>query len=77
MKIRIEFLGLLIDEIRIEMQPRIFGKIYLFLDKLKSKEHIQRVLRCFNYVKGFIENLTKKKIFTMIVKEKLLGRSPY
>lgn len=60
-------------------KPRIFGKIYLFLDKLKSKEHIQRVLGCFNYVKGFIENLTKekKKTFTRIVKEKLLGRSPY
>lgn len=61
MKLRIEFLALIIDEIRIEMQPRIFGKIYLFLDKLKSKEHIQRVLGCFNYVKGFIENLTKEK----------------
>lgn len=40
MKLRIEFLRLIIDEIGIEIQPHISKKIYLFLNKLESKELI-------------------------------------
>lgn len=40
MKLRIEFLRLIIDEIGIGIQPYISKKIYLFLNKLESKELI-------------------------------------
>ena len=44
-----------------EMQPYISEKIYLFPNKLKSKEQIQRFLGCLNYAEGFIENLAKER----------------
>ena len=34
MKLMTEFLGLIIDETGIDMQPHISEKIYIFLDKL-------------------------------------------
>ena len=61
MKLKIEFLGLIIDETGIEMQPHISEKIHLFPHKLESKEKIQRFLGCLNYAKGYIENLAKKR----------------
>ena len=43
------------------MQPHILEKIYLFPDKLESKEQIQRFLGYLNYAEGFIVSLTKKR----------------
>ena len=55
MKHMIEFLGSIINETRIEMQPYISEKIYLFPNKLESKEQNQRFLGCLNYAEGFIK----------------------
>lgn len=45
MKPRIEFLGLIIDVMGIEMQPHTSKKIYLFLNKLEYKVTDSNIFR--------------------------------
>ena len=45
MKPRIKFLGLIIDEMGIKMQPHTSKKIYLFLNKLESKVTDSNIFR--------------------------------
>ena len=58
-KTKIEFLGLIIDQGNIELQPHIALKIREFPDQLEDKKQLQRFLGCLNYAEQFIKDLAK------------------
>ncbi|KAL0413382.1 UNVERIFIED_CONTAM: Enzymatic polyprotein [Sesamum radiatum] len=67
---KIEFLGILIDEIGIELQEHIVRKIRNFPDVLKDKKHLQSFLGVVNFVGIFIKDLAKyRKDFRPLLKE--------
>ncbi|KAL0461456.1 UNVERIFIED_CONTAM: Enzymatic polyprotein [Sesamum latifolium] len=67
---KIEFLGILIDEIGIELQKHIVEKIRNFSDVLKDKKHLQSFLGVVNFAGIFIKDLAKyRKDFRPLLKE--------
>ncbi|KAL0420983.1 UNVERIFIED_CONTAM: putative enzymatic polyprotein [Sesamum latifolium] len=67
---KIEFLGILIDEIGIELQDHIVKKILNFPDVLKDKKHLQSFLGVVNFAGIFIKDLAKyRKDFRPLLKE--------
>ncbi|KAL0438913.1 UNVERIFIED_CONTAM: movement protein [Sesamum latifolium] len=67
---KIKFLGILIDEIGIELQEHIVEKIHNFPDVLKDKKHLQSFLGVVNFAGIFIKNLAKyRKDFQPLLKE--------
>ncbi|KAL0404074.1 UNVERIFIED_CONTAM: Enzymatic polyprotein [Sesamum radiatum] len=67
---KIEFLGILIDKIGIELQDHIVEKIRNFPDIFKDKKHLQSFLRVVNFAGIFIKDLAKyKKDFRPLLKE--------
>ena len=66
---KIEFLGLIIDAEGIELQTHILEKIKDFLEKIKDRKQLQRILGILNYVEGFIKKSCRsKKTFKKIDK---------
>ncbi|KAL0373955.1 UNVERIFIED_CONTAM: putative enzymatic polyprotein [Sesamum radiatum] len=67
---KIEFLGIRIDEIGIELQEHIVEKIRNFSDVLKDKKHLQSFLEVVNFAGIFIKDLAKyRKDFRPLLKE--------
>ncbi|KAL0361325.1 UNVERIFIED_CONTAM: Enzymatic polyprotein [Sesamum radiatum] len=67
---KIEFLGILIDEIGIELQDHIVEKIRNFSDVLKDKKHLQSFLGVVDFAGIFIKDLAKyRKDFRPLLKE--------
>ncbi|KAL0440119.1 UNVERIFIED_CONTAM: putative enzymatic polyprotein [Sesamum latifolium] len=67
---KIEFLGILIDEIGIELQDQIVEKICNFPNVLKDKKHLQSFLGVVNFAGIFIKDLEKyKKDFRPLLKQ--------
>ncbi|KAL0405168.1 UNVERIFIED_CONTAM: Enzymatic polyprotein [Sesamum latifolium] len=67
---KIEFLGILIDKIGIELQDHIVEKIHNFSDVLKDKKHLQSFLGVVNFAGIFIKDLAKyRKDFRPLLKE--------
>ncbi|KAL0381190.1 UNVERIFIED_CONTAM: Enzymatic polyprotein [Sesamum angustifolium] len=67
---KIEFLGILIDEVGIELQEHIVEKIRNFPDILKDKKHLQSFLGVVNFAGIFIKDLAKyRKDFRPFLKE--------
>ena len=58
-RIKIEFLGLIIDSEGIELHNHILEKIKDFPEKLTDRKQLQRFLGILNYAKGFIKNLAE------------------
>lgn len=58
----IEFLGVVIRNGKIYMQPHVIEKISNFPDKLESKEQCMRFLGCVNYVSKHISHLSDKTV---------------
>ena len=52
---------MIIDTNGIRLQAYIAEKIKDFPDKLRTKEMIQKILRCLNYSSKFIKDLTKER----------------
>ena len=52
---------MIIDTKGIKLQPHIYEKIKDFLDELRTKEMIQKILRCLNYSSDFIKDLLKER----------------
>ncbi|KAK4400635.1 putative enzymatic polyprotein [Sesamum angolense] len=67
---KIKFLGILIDEIGIELQEHIVEKIRNFPDILKDKKQLQSFLGVVNFAGIFIKDLAKyRKDFWPLLKE--------
>ncbi|KAK4383168.1 putative enzymatic polyprotein [Sesamum angolense] len=67
---KIKFLGILIDEIGIELQEHIMEKIRNFPDVLKDKKHLRSFLGVVNFAGIFIKDLAKyRKNFRPLLKE--------
>ena len=56
----IDFLGIHINEWRIQMQPHVLTKLSEFPDQLTDKHMIQRFIGILNYVHKYIPNLSEK-----------------
>ena len=53
-KRKIEYLGLIIENGRVQLQENIIKTILSFPDKLKDKKHLQSFLGHLNYAINFI-----------------------
>ena len=55
----IEFLGVIIGDGKILLQPHILEKILTFPDKIEETKELHKFLGLLNYVKPFIKNLSR------------------
>ena len=55
----IEFLGVIIGEGKILLQPHISKKILTFPDKIEEIKELLKFLRLLNYARPFIKNLSR------------------
>ena len=56
-----QFLGMIIDYKGIKLQSHIAEKRKDFPDELRTKEMIQKLIRCLNYSFDFIKDLAKER----------------
>ena len=55
----VEFLGLIIGNSKILLQPHISEKILTFLDKIEDTKELQKFLGLLNYARPFIKNISR------------------
>ena len=55
----IEFVGVIIGDGKILLQPHISEKILTFPDKIEETKELQKFLRLLNYARPFIKNLSR------------------
>ena len=55
----IEFLGVIIGDGKILLQPHISEKILTFPDKIEETKELQKFLGLLNYARSFIKNLSR------------------
>ena len=55
----IEFLGVIIRDGKILLQPHISEKILTFPDKIEETKELQKFLGLLNYARPFIQNLSR------------------
>lgn len=71
-KVRIDYLGLHIEQGHIELQPHVLLHLLKFPDVLLDKKILQRFLGCLNYIRQFYEKQSEN---TDILQKRLRKKS--
>jgi hypothetical protein len=71
---RIEYLGLILSQGRIELQDHVLKKLTEFPDQILDIKQLQRFLGCLNYIRQFYEQQAKD---VKILQQRLSKKYPW